>query len=60
MIATPQGSRPTGADFSAFKVATSMTVMSLVRPLAPGQHQVVAVVATARGSQQAIRDGALA
>jgi len=34
LMATPQGSRPTGTDFSAFKVSTSMTVRSLVRPLA--------------------------
>ena len=34
MTATPQGRRPTGTDFSAFRLSTSMTVMSLVRPLA--------------------------
>ena len=34
MTATPQGSRPTGTDFSAFRLSTSITVMSLVRPLA--------------------------
>src|SRR5918996_4140390 len=34
MMATPQGRRPTGTDFSAFKDATSMIVTSLVRPLA--------------------------
>lgn len=31
---TPHGSRPTGTDFSGFRVATSTIVMSLVRPLA--------------------------
>src|SRR4029079_8734546 len=34
MTARPQGRRPTGTDFSAFRLSTSMTVMSLVRPLA--------------------------
>src|SRR6185437_13810358 len=34
LMATPQGSRPTGTDFSAFCDSTSMTVKSLVRPLA--------------------------
>ncbi len=34
MTATPQGKRPTGTDFSAFKLSTSMMVMSLVRPFA--------------------------
>jgi molybdate transport system permease protein len=34
MTATPQGRRPTGTDFSAFKVSASITVRSLVRPLA--------------------------
>ena len=32
--ATPQGRRPTGTDFSAFRLATSMIVMSLVSPFA--------------------------
>lgn len=31
---TPHGRRPTGTDFSAFSVATSITVRSLVRPFA--------------------------
>src|SRR6185312_1361363 len=34
LMATPQGSRPTGTDFSAFCDSTSITVKSLVRPLA--------------------------
>ena len=34
MTATPQGRRPTGTDFSALRLGTSMTVKSLVRPLA--------------------------
>ena len=34
MMATPQGRRPTGTDFSALRLSTSITVMSLVRPLA--------------------------
>ena len=34
MTATPQGRRPTGTDFSALSDSTSITVRSLVSPLA--------------------------
>jgi molybdopterin-binding protein len=34
ITATPQGRRPTGTDFSGLRLATSIMVMSLVRPLA--------------------------